>query len=47
MIPGLCTDLTSYRLKWGPLLPNEVSRIAQHVKKGAVRKIQKIESGIS
>ena len=31
-----CT--TSHRLKWGPFNPNEVSRIAQHVRKGEGRK---------
>ena len=29
---------TSRRLKWGPFLPNEVGRIAQHVRKGEGRK---------
>ena len=29
---------TIHRLKWGPLPPNEVGRIAQHVKKGKGRK---------
>ena len=28
----------SHRLKWGPFPPNEVSRIAQHVRKGGRRK---------
>ena len=29
---------TSHRLKWGPFPPNEVGRIAQHVRKGEGRK---------
>ena len=29
---------TSHRLKWGPLSPNEVGRVAQHVWKGEGRK---------
>ena len=29
---------TSYRLKWGPLPPNDVCRIAQHVSEGEGRK---------
>ena len=28
---------TSHRLKWGPLPPNEIGRIAQHLKKGEER----------
>ena len=32
---------TSHRLKWGPLHPNEVDRIAQHVRKGEGRKEEK------
>ena len=28
----------SHRLKWGPFPPNEVGRIAQHVRKGEGRK---------
>ena len=30
--------MTSHCLKWGPLPPNDVSRIAQHIKKGEGRK---------
>ena len=33
--------LTSHLLKWGPFLPNEVGRIAQHVRKGEGRKEEK------
>ena len=33
---GLCS--TSHRLKWGPFPPNEVGRIAQHVRKGEGKK---------
>ena len=29
---------TSYRLKWGSLLPHEVSMVAQQVRKGEGRK---------
>ena len=29
---------TSHRLKWGPLPPNEVGRIAQQVRKGEGRR---------
>ena len=29
---------TSHRLKWSPLLPNEISRIALYVRKGEGRK---------
>ena len=29
---------TSYRLKWGPLHPDEVGRIAQHVGEGEGKK---------
>jgi hypothetical protein len=32
---------TSLRLKWGHLPPNEVGRIAQHIRKGEERKERK------
>ena len=35
-------DATSYRLKWGPLPPNEIGRIAQHVR----RKKERTKKGI-
>ena len=37
---------TSHRLKWGSLPPNEVGRIAQHVRKGEGRK-NGVKSGLT
>ena len=36
---------TSHRLKWGPLPQNDISRIAQHVRKIEGRKDGKDEKG--
>jgi hypothetical protein len=33
--------MTNHRLKWDPLPPNEVGRIAEHVRNGKIRKIGK------
>ena len=38
-LKGLCDR---HRLKWGPFPPNEVGRIAQHVRKGEGRKYFKM-----
>ena len=34
--------MTSHCHKWGPFPPNEVGRIAQHVRKGEIRKAGKM-----
>ena len=36
----------SHNLKWGPILLNEVSRIAKHVSKGEGRKERNEKSGV-
>jgi hypothetical protein len=36
--PQLGDCVTNYSLKWGPLLPDKVNRIAQHARKGEKRK---------
>ena len=41
--PSKETSMTSHRLKWSPLPPNEVGRIAQYVRKGEERKEGKDE----
>ena len=41
--PQLGGCATSHRLKWDPLLPNEVVRIAQHIRKGKGREKERLE----
>ena len=39
-------DVTNHLLKWGPLPPNEVGRVAQHTRKGEERKDGKDVGGV-